>query len=331
MATAVKGGVLIFGDLHLSDKHSGRHKNYLATCFDMMSRINDTIDDVQPSHVVFLGDLVGVREKNISSREVLLEIYAFFKSIYEKLNGNLYVVRGNHDYGQFPEFQFLAGLGCFKTADYFDFDNFVRLHLVDYGCESRELSLLDHEQYMNVVLAHNNFIVPGETTWYASHEGLTLSDQKQWRGVSMVISGHIHNPSPNIVSATLDNGDEIQLFYAGCGTRPTWDSNLWDYTWAVRIFKDTTEDYSWDTVEIKLPPLDEVFNLKDYLDDVEEDDLADNLRKEELGEVLQEIIKYNILTGDPVAQIRALPNTKSDVVDIAVSYVERAFEQVKVR
>ena len=330
MLVKTKGGVLVFGDLHLSDVHRGRHKNYLSVCFEMMSSIQAMVEDVQPSHIIFLGDVIGVREKNVHSREVLLAIYTFFKSIHNLVDGRVYVVSGNHDYGQFPDFQFLLGLGCFSLVDHFDVDGYLRCHLVSYGREDRSLDLISEDNDgMDIVFAHNNFVIPDVTTWYPPHEGILLSSQSNWSGVDMVVSGHIHNPSPEVVSCTLDTGEDIELFYAGCGTRPTWDSNLWESVWAVRLFKGVDGDFEWDALAMPLPPISEVFETKTYIEDLDEEGLSESLRREELSVVLDEIMKYSILSGDPISQLRSLPNTKPSVVDLAVDYVEKAFSMSK--
>ena len=61
----VKGGkILVFGDLHLSAKYEGTHKNYLYECYYNMDRIVEICESNNPSGIVFLGDLIGVTTTN---------------------------------------------------------------------------------------------------------------------------------------------------------------------------------------------------------------------------------------------------------------------------
>ena len=53
------GNILIFGDLHLSDVFTGKHKNYLSNCFDVMEQLDKFVEDEKPSAIVLLGDIVG--------------------------------------------------------------------------------------------------------------------------------------------------------------------------------------------------------------------------------------------------------------------------------
>lgn len=329
--------VLIVGDMHLSDVYTGRHKNYLQNCFKCLGDVERNVKDTQPCAVVFLGDLVGVNEGNIRNREVLNMICKSFKTMNSVCP--VYSVRGNHDFrGNFPEFQFLSELGLIHTADecggYIDYYGFkeeeepeVRFHLVDYGKESKELAIKGGN-CADIVLAHNNFTIQGLTTWYNEHDGIELSMQSNFDGVYMVISGHIHNPSPEIISTDMVSGGTCSLFYPGCPTRPSYEKNLYKSAWFVRFTynaENKTTDYNAE--EFKLAPIEEVFFTDaNYVEDKTEEQIAETERNDALKDVLDDIIKCRMTSGDIVKQVMCIPNASDEAKQMAASYLQMALD-----
>lgn len=328
----VGSDILIIGDLHISDKAVvGRHKNYLKNCFDCLADILEKVHERKPSAVVFLGDLVGTSERNIKSREVLAMFCKFFKDIskYSKV----YCVRGNHDSGDYPEFQFLSELGLFETATssdgYFDYYGYegqiepeIRFHLVDYGNERKPLSLAGGST-TDIVLAHNNFTIQGVTNWYQSKDGIELSSLDNFAGVYMVISGHIHNPSPDIVATEMVAGGQCCLFYTGCPTRP---AEQYPSCWIVRFgYNADSQCTDYDALELPLSPVSETFYTEDtFIEDMTEEQIAEVERTMALKEVLDEIITCRITSGDLISQVNNIPNASQDAKNMACHYLQLA-------
>lgn len=331
----VGGGVLIVGDLHVSDRPVvGKHKNYLKNCFDVLASIRDKVKEMRPSAVVFLGDLVGTSERNIKSREVLSMFCKFFMDVgqYSKI----FCVRGNHDVGDFPEFQFLSDLKLFETSvscdGYFDFYGTeeqrkqgtpeVRFHLVDYGSEKREL-LLKGGSTSDVVLGHNNYTIHGVTIWYQDHDGIELSSLDNFHGVSMVVSGHIHYPSPELIATEMQTGGECSLFYTGSPTRP---AERYDKCWYVWFGYDASQGCT-NYEAIDFPLADDVFYDDDeFIEDMSEEEIMDLERKEALKEVLDEIMKHRISSTDLLTQVKNIPNASSAAKEIACHYLQIALD-----
>lgn len=330
----VGSGVLIVGDLHVSDKAVvGKHKNYLKNCFDCLTKIRARVWETKPCAVVFLGDLVGTSERNIKSREVLAMFCKFFKDISQY--SKIFCVRGNHDAGDYPEFQFLSELGLFETASSSDgfFDYFgsedqiepeIRFHLVDFGSERKDLQLAEGET-SNVVLAHNNFIISGVTNWYQDHDGLELSTLDNFEGVFMVVAGHIHYPSPELVTTEMSCGGQCSLFYAGCPTRP---AERYENCWFVEFKYDSdSKCTNYDAVEFPLPALEDTFYMDDeFVEEMTEEQIADIERTEALREVLDEIMACRISSGDLVQQVKNVPNATQEAKDVAVHYLQIALD-----
>lgn len=337
LSKVVGNNVLIIGDIHFSDIFVGRHKNYLANCFQVLGQIEKMVREKQSCAVIFLGDLVGVNEGNIREREVLNMFCKWLKRLNEICP--VYSVRGNHDFkGSFPEFQFLSEQGFIITAadcdgyiDYYGTEDAeepeVRFHLVDYGRENRELDIKGGNT-TDIVLAHNNFTIQGLTNWYAEHDGIELAMQQNLDGVYMVISGHIHNPSPEIIATETISGGTCNLFYPGCPTRPSYEKNLYQNAWVVEFSYDAENSATnYDAIPMELSPIEEVFHVDDtYIEDKTEEEIAEIERTEALKDVLDDIIKCRMTSGDLVAQVMMIPNASDDAKKVAASYLQMALD-----
>lgn len=341
MAKVCGKSVLVFADIHFSDVFKGRHINYLKECFGVLGKIEKQVVEEQPCAVMLLGDLVGVNEGNIHNREVLSMFCKWLKRINEVCP--VYLVRGNHDFkGSFPEFQFLSELGLFHTSTecggYVDFygeegqeEPEVRFHLVDYGTENRMLDIHTGSSVTNIVLAHNNFTIQGLTNWYQEHDGIELAMQQNFANVYMVISGHIHNPSPEIIQTDMVSGDTCCLFYPGCPTRPSYEKNMYKSVWSVRFKYDSVAKVTnYDALEFELPPIEETFELDDnYVEDKTEEEIAEIARTEALKDVLEDIIKCRMTSGDLVSQVMVIPNASDEAKKVAADYLQMAIDAKK--
>lgn len=84
--------VLIIGDLHISDRFSGRHIDYLENCFDCLDMIEKSIVDNNITHLICLGDWIGIglAEKNLKERSSLLRLIQVLQRWNKLLKGNVY-------------------------------------------------------------------------------------------------------------------------------------------------------------------------------------------------------------------------------------------------
>lgn len=320
------GEVLVFGDLHFSDVFTGRHKDYLVNCAKVLSQIETIIKERKPSAIVFAGDLVGWSETNIKSRQVLSMFCGFWRRINEI--SEVFAVRGNHDIKGYPDFNLLEELGYIKTPRYFDFYRNkdvdvpdIRFHIVNYGNEHEILDLLDGET-TNVVIGHNNYTIAGYTTWYQKHDGIEVSSLENYTGVSLIVSGHIHKPSPELYGTTMSDGSNCNLYYVGCPTRPVQE----DYD-DVRVatFTATDDSVDFDVLNMELQPHEELYySSEEVFEDTTEEELAESVRKEALAEVLGDIIKYRMLGGDIMSQVDAIPNASDDAKNMCKNYLKIA-------
>lgn len=331
----VGNSVMIIGDLHFSDVFTGKHKAYLENCFWCLSKITKKLEEKKPSALVLGGDIIGWTETNIRDRQV----FAMFCKVLRDWNRicPVYSVRGNHDMKGYPDFQFLAEFGLIITSSICDgyFDYYaneeqevpeVRFHLVDYKDEDKALNLRT-DGCSNIVLGHNNFTINGITTWYNDHDGIELGMMQNFNGVDMVISGHIHNPSPEIYAAQMSNGESCMLFYTGCPTRPIRDNNMYESCWYVFI-EYNGESTDINTEEFKLKPSSEIFYDKEtFVDEKTEEEINEELRQEALKDVLGDLLKYRMNCTDPISQVQRIPNATEEAKKIAVDYLQLAFNR----
>lgn len=329
--------ILCIGDLHFSDVFTGKHKNYLTNCSKILGQIVAKVQSEKPSTLVILGDLVGWNETNIRDRQIL----SMFCKAFQEINYicPIYVVRGNHDMKGYPEFNFLEQLGLIVTSSmcggYFDYYANeeqtipeVRFHIVDYKQENNNLELAT-EGTSNIVLGHNNYTIQGVTNWYAEHDGIELGMLQNFSGVDMVISGHIHNPSPEFVTTQMPNEDVCGLFYAGCPTRPIKDKNMYDSVWWVNIkYNESTQSTDIMPEPWLLDPASEIFYEDDsFIEEKTDEEIQDEVRKDALVDVLQDILQYRILGGNPIEQVKLIPNASDDAKDIAINYLQIALNR----
>ena len=336
MEYKINGGkVLIIGDLHFSDVYTGKHKDYLGNCFSILGRLTKTIEEQKPSAVILLGDLIGWTETNIRDREC----FAMFCKALKEWNTicPVYSVRGNHDMKGYPDFNFLSEFGiiinseqCGGYVDYYNAEGTelkARLHLVDYAAESRVLDYPKDDKVNNIVLGHNNYVIKGLTNWYQEHDGIELATLSNFNQVDMVISGHIHNPSPEFVSTQIAGGKDCQLFYPGCPTRPVKDKFIYEMCWLVGIeLNSSTGLIDILTDEFKLDSVEDTFISDDsFIEEKDEEALQEEVRKEALKEVLDDLLKYRMLGGDLIGQINNIPNASNEAKEIATQYLQTVF------
>lgn len=316
--TKINGGaVVIIGDLHYSDKYKGSHIDYLRNCYRVMEQVELNIERIKGNYgkvsVIFLGDLFGVNEKIFTTNSFMLRVYDHFTRLKALTDGHVYSVRGNHDIGHndTTSFETLAHLGSYLVpashVDYFiSDDDGIRFHFLHYGEETRELNKLDG--FADVVLAHNDFGLPGlpDYGWFPSPKRLDLEGMSNLNGVSLVISGHIHQPSPEPAYVTLPSGNEATLFYPGCPTRVKVDENYDDCHMVVFYPQGTEVGYTHES--FGLVPASELFLVKSEDDSKPEVDTLTQEQRESLTTI--------------VGMLQTRPTVEKDLIELIQGRVD---------
>lgn len=330
--------LLCIGDLHISDKPSGKHRDYFGSCTDILSNITDTIRERKVTHLVLTGDLIGrTTEKNFQTREALVYFMKVLQLWNDLTNGNVFSLIGNHDMSEVtPDFEHLALLGYIKVIDSLEFD-VLKCHMFNYGDHTRQIQVNPNKY--NVAFMHTELHVEGATGWFfRSQEGVELSDLENLYGVAMVIAGHIHNPSVRVLETSIRD-KSIKLFYPGNPTRPKKD-NTWTEAYGV-LYSGTGDDLEFEKIVYELEPL-ETFFAKTYADAEDEVVLADNndaegaeevaskLNLSDLSEILNQLTKYNLADGvDYEKQISILAGEDKLAAQLAISTIKMMEAKLK--
>lgn len=326
------GKILLFGDLHLSSSYEGQHISYISDCYANMERIRNICDSDKPSAVVFLGDLIGVNERSIRDRQFFMRVLQFFEYLNSLCDGNVFSVKGNHDAGDFTDFDFLLGMGLIKNPKYIDYYtpdgkyHEVRFHIVNYGHERDVLSLVDmNEGVSNVVLGHADYYIDGVTNWYSARNGVELCMLDNFCGVELVVSGHIHIPSEQILYTALKDGSSVGLFYTGSPSRT---AERFDDCWYVCFECTPGDNGTWYTdcnpSLMGIQNAEEVFYPKEDFELEEEEASEAEIQSEKLTNLVKEIIESRIMSGDIVNQIMINPAADDKTKKLAVEYYQMA-------
>lgn len=324
--------LLIFGDLHMSSSFEGQHVSYLRDCYENMERIKEICNAEKPDAIVFLGDINGVNEQNVRDRQFFMRELLWFEYLNKITNNQVFAVKGNHDIGDFSDFDFLIGLGYIRNPRYIDFytklstaeSHEVRYHLVNYGYERSSLAITPAEDCVsNIVLGHADYFIEGVTNWYSAKQGVEVSRLDNFCGVELIISGHIHIPSTEVMYSRLKDGKDIGLFFTGSPSRV---AERYDDCWYVDFsynFDDNATDCSPKLMGLR--PSSEVFYPQEDYDLEESDELAEaKERSEKLTALVKEIIEGRITSGDIIGQIRAVPGVDEATKQLAVDYYNKA-------
>ena len=320
--------VLIIADTHISDRYQGKHKDYLENCFYCLNLITESIKSNKITHIAALGDWIGIglNEKNLRNRESLLRLINVLKEWNDLTNGNVYTLKGNHDIGnKLTDFEFIESIGLFKNIQELNVGS-ARFHMFNYGEETRKIDV--DENLFNIGLFHTNLLIEGETTWYRGGVGVELSTLENLYGVDVAVAGHIHNPSPRMVSTSIRDRD-ITLFYPGNLTRPKFEKNLWDKAYGM-LFKIDDTNVVADMITYNLKPLDEVF-VKTF-DEAEEEleEMRETFDVEALAEILAELKTFHISGGmDYHSQISKVAGIDKEAASLALTYLEQVESEFK--
>lgn len=312
----MKEKLMIIGDTHFSDTFKGTHKDYKASSIRLMGHIINKIKAENPTRVIFAGDFIGVQEKNIRSRLFFLEVIKFLQEVNSLVNNEVYTLLGNHDIGSYSvtDVSLLIELGLFKHIEELDIysvdsskEPLIRFHMIDYGLENEPLNLLKNGS--NVVVGHNNFAFNHDSL-YGGQKGIVLANHKVWEGVDLVLSGHIHIPSHEVISGRI--GDSVSnLFILGCPARVMERiDDCWYVTFDVedkdRVVYEAKPFDLWSVEEEFLPKVEEI-----------EEDKEKSIRDKNLRGIIKELNESKLMQGGLFEQIDRFPMVSKEVKERA--------------
>lgn len=322
--TVTGGTILAFGDLHLSSVYTGSHKNYVYECYHNMNRIEEICEEENPSCIFFLGDIMGVNERTIKDHRFLMRVVEFFEKLNKRTNNNVYAVKGNHDISDFSDFDFLLGLRLIKNPRYVDYiiDGHAqaRFHIVNYGKEREPLAITSEEEdASNVVFGHNNYYISGVTNWYSASGAIEISSLRNMKYVDLIISGHIHNPSAEMLYANIED-QSVGIFYVGSPSRV--QERIKDCWYATFAYDDTEDVTNYNVKYFGLVPLEEAFYEEE--EPKTEEEQVEEEKRIRLEEMVKEIIESRLTGGNLYNQIDSVPGFSDTARALAKEYLTQA-------
>lgn len=311
------------GDLHISDRVTGRHTDYFGVCLDILDRITEAIVNEKLTHLFLCGDIFGTHEHTLKTMEARALVFERFALWNKYLNGNLYSIRGNHDSGaKTTDFDVLAATQLIRVTSssgysYEDIGGY-RIHMIDYGHDNAEIQL-DPER-ANVAVMHSYLSIPGKIDLLNIKQAVNLGSLTNLKGCELVVGGHYHAPSK--YQSTMIEDKEINLMYLGCPTRPS-ASDIW--TEAYMLVATSTDnggnyDLSESVVTFKLCPIEELLKpVKEKTESVE-----DSISRTKMVEaVLSDLEGYHIMgAGSYRDRFESMRSVDEDAVNLCLKYID---------
>ena len=322
--------VAFIGDLHFYDGDCRSHKDYYQNCVDRLNEYTAEFKASKPNYIILTGDIIGISERVLRTRAGLMLFSKYLQVWNEITDNHVFSVQGNHDISRgeaVTDFDLLCSINLIKRADYIDI-NGLRVHLVDYGSEHRELSIAPDKH--NFAVTHADLRIDGYTNWYRpTSDPIALSSLRNFKGVEFIFGGHIHNPSPRVYGTSIEDSS-INLLYLGCATRSGRPDN-WSgvYIGYADCLDDGNVDVSVKT--LMLPPIDDLLVSKtEDNSDTQQDTGIPVVDIETLKEILSAVGDISGTEEEYRSQIKRLAGADTAAADMALKYIEYADEHAQV-
>jgi hypothetical protein len=310
----------IYGDMHLSSKNYGAHRDYPNESLEYFHKITETIQKRELTHLIGTGDFTFGR---FHSLEYRLAVEKELQEQYSSLNGNRYELRGNHDdatYG-LTERDYYVSKGFLKPSCNLNIGN-LHITMVDYGkMEDTIPNIVDDMSSINLLIIHD--YVKFSTTQLPNFgKPFDLDNYTKWFGADYIACGHIHKDMEfdgNIVKDGMAH--QAHVNYLGCMMRPAYRQGMMDEKGKIlilTIFDDGQMDV--DTEYIDLWSIEKSFNL--------EEKQKESVKKEEkaarvdISDIVKQLDTHDRNVGSPEEIINGL-------VGVDDKYKNKAIELLK--
>ena len=316
----VMARVGIYGDIHLSSKNYGAHKDYPKESLYCFSKIAETCKNKQLTHLICCGDFTFGRFHSLEYRKAVDEI---LQDIWEQTKNNHYVLKGNHDVAGYGlvERDYYIEKGLIKDSENLTIGN-TNITMVDYDAhETSEPNIVDSEDKFNIVVAHD-FFKFNNTQLPNYGKAIILDEFTKWFGADYIACGHVHkiiNFSGYIVKESSVH--EAIVHYLGCMTRPSFRDGHMDEVGQVLIF--TIYDngqLDCDIESIPLWSLEDSFNLE--VKQKQQAKKEEKAARVDISDVVKQLDSHDRNVGNPEDIIKGL-------TDIDEKYKNKAIELLK--
>lgn len=310
----------IYGDIHLCSKNYGAHRDYPKESMEYFSKITETIQKRQLTHLIGTGDFSFGR---FHSNEYRLFVENELQKQYQLTNGNRFELRGNHDeagYG-LTERDFYVAKGLLKPSSNLNIGN-VHITMVDYGKTEETIpNIVDSMNDINIIIAHDYYKFSG-TQLPNFGKAIDLDNYTPWFGLDYLVCGHVHKDMEFDGSIIKDGMEHpVHVNYPGCMMRPAYRDGMMDEKGKVviiTIFDDGQMDV--DNEYIDLWSLEQSFNLEKKEKQAAQKE--EKAARVDISDIIKQLDAHDRNVGSPEEII-------SGMVDIDDRYKSKAIGLLK--
>jgi predicted phosphodiesterase len=312
----------IYGDIHLSSKDYGAHRDYPKECMEYFSKITEITERRELTHLIGCGDFSFGRFHSLEFRQSVEEqLERQFKAV----NGNRYELFGNHDvagYGM-TERDYYIAKGLLKPSTNLTLGN-LNITMVDYGkYNDTDPNIIDDNDHYNFIIAHDYFKF-ANTRLQNFGRATELDNFEKWFGADAIICGHIHKIldfSGYIVKG--DEAKECQVHYLGCMSRPKYLLSGMDevgHVMIVTVMDNGTVDIENEVV--KLWDISDSFNVEAKGEETLKK--AEKAEHVDISDVVRQLDAHDSAIGNPEDIIQDLDGVKQAYKDKAIELLKMA-------
>lgn len=312
----------IYGDMHLSSKNYGAHRDYPNESLEYFHNITEITQRRQLTHLIGTGDFTFGRFHSLEYRSA---IENELQTQYTLTNGNRYELRGNHDeagYGM-TERDYYVTKGLLKPSCNLTIGN-LYITMVDYEKEDDTIpNIIDSDNAINLLIAHNYFKF-SNTQLPNFGKAIDLDNYTKWFGLDYLACGHIHKDMEfdgNIIKD--DMAHQVHVNYLGCMMRPAYRDGMMDEKGKVLIitlFDDGMMDV--DTEYVQLWSLDRSFNLEQKAKQATKKE--EKAARVDISDIVKQLDTHDRNVGSPEDIINGLEGVDDKYKSKAISLLNMA-------
>lgn len=299
--------IIVYGDIHLSSKNYGGHKDYAKESLSYFKEITKAVEQYGATHLIGTGDLTFGRFQALEYRDA---VEAELNKQYKLVQGNRYEVKGNHDsatYGM-TEYEFYQQKGLLKKATNLTIGD-VNISMVNNGEYKTTEIIKPSENTIDIVIAHDYFKF--ENTQLPNYgKAIILDNFEQWFGVDLLLCGHVHNHFEFTGDIIKDNrAHRMGVNYLGCMSRPSYREDLMDdigHLVLLTIHEDGRLEIG--DIEVELWPIEESFNLAKKEAEFLGGETEEKRVKLDISDIVHDLDTYERVVGNPEDIIAAMPD-----------------------
>ena len=310
----------IYGDIHLSSKNYGAHRDYSTESIEYFSKITEVAKKRNLTHIIGCGDFSYGR---FHSLEYRLAIEKELEEQYKITNGNRYELFGNHDVAGYglTERDYYISKGLLKPSTNLTLGS-LNITMVDYGKHDEiEPNIVDNESNYNFIIAHD-FFKFNQSQVANFGKAIELDNYTRWFGADCLICGHVHSILDFSGYIQKDGlAHECQVHYLGCMTRPSYREGHMDdkgQIMVITVHDNGTVDVDMEV--ISLWELEKSFNLEAKAKEKEVKEQRQS--RVDISDVVKQLDAHDRNVGNPEDIINAMQ-------DIDEKYKNKAIDLLK--